>query len=137
MIEFVKIVFCQVQKIRDGEDSASIKKSLTANCYEKLMGQKEQDEREQRYKVFTLKKIAILKVQPATDKHPDCFTALLSGYELLKNKDLKNVRWNKPDDCINGFEAQWTFLRQGNWWLLGEIKASHFSDIPLLQKIGL
>lgn len=126
MVEFVKIVFYQVQKVKSGEDTETIKKYLTVDGYGKL--KKHIDELQSvdemhRIKNFRIKQIAIIDVITATEKHTDLFTALVKGYEVHDIKD-----WNVPassvmhDDIIHEFSERWSFVRQGEWWLLDEIR---------------
>ena len=131
MVEFVKIVFYQVQKVKNGEDTETIKKYSTAEGYEKLKKQVEELKRTGKRLVIKnsrLKEVSVIEVMPAAKKHPDLFKALVKGYEVY---DLEN--WNTSvqsvthDDIIHEFSEQWSFVRQGDWWLLDEMKTKkHF-----------
>lgn len=126
MVEVVKIVFYQLQKIKNTGDEETIKKYLTIAGYEKLKNQMEKLKAAGKMpgsKNSKLKDVCIIEVMPATKKHPDFFKALIKGYEVYNpgnwNTSVESV---SHDDIIHEFSDQWTFVRQGEWWLLDAIK---------------
>jgi predicted lipid-binding transport protein (Tim44 family) len=129
MIEFVKIFFYQVQKTRNGEDDEAIKKYITVTGYEKLKRQMEDLQAAGKMRVIKnsrLKQIAIIDVMPSTNKHSDFFIALVKGYQVHDFEDWNNsVQSVKHDDIIHEFSEQWSFVRQGEWWLLDGTKSKH------------
>ena len=126
MVEFVKIVFYQVQKARSGEDGDTIKKYFTVAGYQKLKRQMEKQQAVGKLRVIKnsrIKQIAIIDLMPATDKHPDLFTTLVKGYEVHDFEDWNNsVQPVKHDDIIHEFSERWSFIREGDWWLLDDMK---------------
>jgi predicted lipid-binding transport protein (Tim44 family) len=127
MVEFVKIVFHQVQKIKNGEETETIKKYLTNDCFENLKKQMEelQATGKRRVKNSRLKEVAIIDVALATNKHPDLFKSLVKGYEVFDFEDWTNsVQSVKHDDIIHEFSERWSFVRQGDWWMLNDMKNS-------------
>jgi predicted lipid-binding transport protein (Tim44 family) len=128
MIEQVKTIFFQIQKTKSKGDAGSIKKYLTVAGYEKLKNQMEELQAAGKMRVIKnsrIKEIAVIDVITANDKHPDLFIALVKGYEV---HDIDN--WNTPassvkhDDIIHEFSERWCFLRQGDWWLLDNMKST-------------
>jgi len=126
MVEFVKIVFYQLQKMKNGGDAEALKKYLTEQCREKLKDQMNRLQaagKMRSTKNARIKEIAVINVMPATMKHPDIFKALVKGYEVYH---IEN--WNSPapsvkhDDMIHEFSEEWSFERQSDWWLLDEMK---------------
>jgi predicted lipid-binding transport protein (Tim44 family) len=126
MTEQVKTIFFQIQKAKSRGDAEPQKKYLTAACYEKLKKQIEGlgvAGKMRSIKNSRIKRIAIIDVMPATDKHTDFFTALVKGYEVHDMEDWNTLAPSvKHDDLINEFSERWAFIRQGDWWLLDEMK---------------
>lgn len=125
MIEHIKTVFFQLQKAKMTGDADGIKKYMTAAGYEKfkkqikalpVTGKKE-------IKNYKIKEVAVIDVMPATNKHADLFTALLKGYGTTDIADLNNsLPAVHHDDITHEFTEQWIFVRQGDWWMLDEMK---------------
>jgi hypothetical protein len=110
MAEQARIIFYLVQKAKANENIESLRKQCSAYCFKKLkteIGKKDST-------VGSLianpviKEIAIIEVQPGKNDKPDMFCALIRG-------SSKEVPLEK-------FVAHWCFVRQGDWWLLDEIK---------------
>ena len=119
MIETVKIIFNQVQKERAGFDAENLHKYMTVSGYTAF---KEQIQRLRvagkawPVKYPVIKEVAVIDVGSATSKQPDYFKAELNETELIMEDE-----WNdKKSNMI--FLEQWFFVRQGDWWLLDEIK---------------
>jgi hypothetical protein len=55
-----------------------------------------------------IKELAIVDVRPGKNNRPDMFSALIKG--IFKN--------GKSD----AFKTEWVFIRQGDGWVLSEIK---------------
>ena len=128
MVEFVKIVFYQLQKIGNTGDEETIKKYLTIEGYKKLKNQMEKLMASGKLPVIKnskLKEACIIEVMPATKNHPDFFKALIKGYQVYNpGNEYTSVDIVIHDDIIHEFSEQWTFVRQGEWWLLDEIKTT-------------
>ena len=56
-----------------------------------------------------IKELAIIDVQPGRNNRPDMFSALIKGH-------FKEV------EVVKEFSVRGSFVRQGEWWLLNEIK---------------
>jgi len=53
--------------------------------------------------------IAIIEVQSGKKNKPDKFCALIQGIS--------------KDDPSEAFASQWSFVRQGDWWLLDQVRS--------------
>ena len=60
-----------------------------------------------------IKELTPMDVHPGKNNSPDMFTALIKG--VSKDKKAGNVD-------VTEFIAQQSFVRQGEWWLLDEMK---------------
>lgn len=56
-----------------------------------------------------IKEIAIIEVQPGKKNKPDMFCALIRGVS--------------KDDPAEEFKVQCSFVRQGEWWVLDEVRS--------------
>jgi len=124
MIEHIKTVFFQLQKAKTRGDADAVKKYMTLAGYEKL--KKQMDELQavdkKKFTNYKIKEVAVIDVMPATNKHADFFTALLKEYETTDIVDWNNSAQSLNHDIIHEFSEQWFFVRQGDWWLLDEMK---------------
>src|SRR6186997_1227741 len=119
MAEQARIIFYLVQKARANRNIESLKKQCSVSCFEKL--KYELDELNRNKKAFIdspiLKEIAIIDVQPGKNNKPDMFCAMISGYFKARSAtDFETERGQK-------FMAKWSFIRQGDWWTLDEIRS--------------
>jgi len=120
MTEQVKIVFYQVEKARNKKDAGSLKKYLTQSGFEKLKWDIEAFEKIRSFfKNAVLTEISIIHVRPGKKEKPDRFRALIKG-KRKNSEDLIPVELNNYG--IANFSEEWLFVRQGDWWLLEEIK---------------
>ena len=121
MAEQARIIFYLVQKVKTTGNIASLKKYCSISCFEKLDSDLESKrEEEHMIKNPIIKELAIIEVSPGKKNKPDMFTALIKGIE--------NVAANSRD-----FVAKWTFVRQGDWWLLNEIKQQAFLNTTSIR----
>ena len=123
MTEHARIIFYLVQKAKCNENIESLKKYLTLSCFEKLKKSISQG----LDSVFAMqdpviKELAVMEARPGKNNKPDMFTALMKG----SSKD------ERRDDDANEFSAQWSFIRQGDWWLLDDIKTIIKKHKPFL-----
>jgi hypothetical protein len=58
---------------------------------------------------------AIIEVHEGTFTKPDNFLALVKGRDASQLTGLKNYG-------VHDFTEEWFFIRQGEWWLLDDIK---------------
>jgi hypothetical protein len=60
-------------------------------------------------------------VSPAKKEKPDSFKALIKGKRKTEN-DERNTTGKNENYGIEKFSEEWFFIRQGEWWLLDEMK---------------
>ena len=70
-----------------------------------------------------IKEIAVIEVSKRKNNKPDCFTALIKtiGIEFTTNKD-ETKELISYSDRVRNFSEEWSFVRQGDWWLLDRIE---------------
>jgi predicted lipid-binding transport protein (Tim44 family) len=126
MIEQAKTIFFKLKRIKSKGKVEDLKKYLTENCYEKLqqeLNELEKDRKTWVVKNLLIKEVSIIGVNAAKNQKPDCFTALIKaiGIEFITDKASITGIMNFSDMGRN-FSEQLSFVRQGEWWLLDEIK---------------
>ena len=126
MIEQVKTIFFKIQRIKNSGNIEDAKRYVTENCFEKL--KKELNVLDMKGKTWiiknpVIKEVAVVEVHPAKNNKPDSFIALIKAKGIVfitdKNKAMELI---DHSDHIHDFSEQWSFVRQGDWWLLNEIK---------------
>ena len=126
MIEQVKTIFFKLKRIKNNGNIDGLKKYLTERCYEKI--KEELDELEKNGKTWVIKnllikEVSITEVSIAKNGNSDCFTAMIKAIGIEFIADKKNVaELINYSDKIRDFSEQWFFVRQGEWWLLDNIK---------------
>jgi predicted lipid-binding transport protein (Tim44 family) len=129
MVEQAKTIFFKVKRIKNNGNVDDLKKYLTESCYEKI--KQELDVLEKNGKAWVIKnllikEVSIIEVNVAKNKNPDCFTAMIKAIGIEFISDKKNVtELINYSDKIRNFSEQWSFVRQGEWWLLDGIKSKH------------
>lgn len=118
MAEQARIIFYLVQKSLINGHIEMVEKYMTPSCFEKL--QREVKQSDGVSKVFgirepVIKELAVIEVYPAKDNRPDRFTAIIKG-------DTKDEKKISASERVNEFSSQWSFVRQGDWWLLEGMK---------------
>lgn len=115
MTEQARIAFHVVLKAKNSENCELLKKYCTISCFEKFKAAMNRKEKKQ--DVFKespiIKELVVIDVHPGKHNRPDIFTALIKGDS--KNERLMGHHKNK-------FSMQWSFVRQGDWWVLDAIK---------------
>ena len=123
MTEQARIIFYLVQKAKTNGNIESLKKYLTVSCFEKLKKSMSEDtDKIVAMEDSAIKELAVMEARPGKNNKPDMFTALMKGV----SKD------EMRDDDANEFSAQWSFVRQGDWWLLDDIKTIIKKHKPFL-----
>lgn len=120
MIETVKIIFNHVQKERAGTNSENLNKYMTIagyNGFKKDIQRRRQTGRPWPIKYPAIKEISIIEVHPAKNNQPDHFTALLKEAEMLTVEETDDKKGKTV------LSEQWSFIRQGDWWVLDEIRS--------------
>lgn len=111
MAEQARIIFYLVQKAKSTRNIELLKKQCSVSCFEKLKNEAKQgeDQKSSLNKNPVVKEIAIMEAQPGKKNKPDMFCALIRG--------------NSKDVLSEKFTAQWVFIRQGDWWVLDDIRS--------------
>lgn len=118
MAEQTRIIFYLVQKAKASGNMELLKKQCTISCFEKLKTELEGSNAEQNSLIINpvVKEIAIVEVQPGKNNRPDMFRALIKGsFKEEQHPGFGNGHEKK-------FLVKWSFTRQGEWWMLDEIK---------------
>lgn len=112
MIEQAKSTFYKVQKALKNGDVESLRKNLTSFCYETFLQSWRLNNRtlESRSMNTIIKELVIIEVKPGKNNRPDKFIALIKGYT------------GQVNDHPVKFAEEWAFVRQGDWWVLNEIR---------------
>jgi hypothetical protein len=110
MAEQARIIFYLVYKAKANGNVESLRKQCTVSCFEKLkIGMHDRIDQENSLMVTPIiKEIAIIDVQAGKNNKPDMFCAMIKG--------------ESKDDASEKFKAECVFVRQGEWWLLNEIR---------------
>jgi hypothetical protein len=118
MIEQVKIIFQLLQKVKSKGESQLIKKYMTISGYEKLKKNMEVIQLTDHIQMtgdIELTDVAIIEVHEGTFTKPDNFSAQVKGRDASQLTGSKN-------HGAHDFIEEWFFIRQGEWWLLDDIK---------------
>ena len=119
MVEQVRTVFLQLQKALLHDTDNILRKYMTVSGYRKLKDKIDQDRRKTgRLLTTDLLAVAIVCVYPGSKEKPARFKALLK--ERTRITDVLLSESPSPDQRDR--MALWVFVRQGDWWLLDEIK---------------
>ena len=132
MVEQVKNIFYKLKKAKNCGNINDLKKYLSINCFEKLV--KELDNLEKNGKKWVIKNLVIkeasvIEVGEGKNNKPACFIALLKvmGIEFITSKD-EAKELPSYSDRVRNFSEQWSFVRQGEWWVLDEIRAKDIDN---------
>ncbi len=110
MAEQARIIFHLVLKAKASGNLDSLKKQCSTSCFEKLKSEMDTNNMQKVLEVenASIEEIAIVDVHPRKNNRPDMFGALIKG--VVKN------------DSPIKFKSQCLFVRQGEWWMLNEIR---------------
>jgi predicted lipid-binding transport protein (Tim44 family) len=129
MLEQVKMIFFKLKKAKANGNIQDLRKYVTVSCYEAL--QKEINQLNDSGKKWIIKnelikEIAVIEVGRRKNNKPDCFTALIKsiGIQFISDKHVAQELINYSDQVRN-FSEQWSFIRQGDWWVLDKIRSAH------------
>ena len=114
MVEQARIIFYLAIKIKSDAEVETLKKCCTINCFKKIEDaiKSKGGWRGPIIKNPTIKGLAIIEANPGKNNRPDMFTALIKG---VSKDELKNIE--------HEFSIQCLFVRQGEWWMLDEIRS--------------
>lgn len=115
MAEQARIIFYLVQKAKNCGNIESLKRQCTISCMEKIKNETRVSGNPKSSSITNpgIKEIAITDVQPGRKNKPDMFTALIKG--ISKSETAGS-------DHENEFSVQCSFVRQGEWWLLDDVR---------------
>lgn len=117
MAEQARILFYLVHKARAGGNMESLKKHCSGSCFEKIINGKSCHLPESTIIMFpVIRELAIVGVHPGKNNKSDMFCS------LIKYNWKETINGFGSIDYNNEFETRWCFIRQGDWWLLNEIK---------------
>lgn len=110
MAEQARIIFYLVFKAKANGNIESLRKQCTLSCFEKIKNEMEEKDDLKNSLLITpvIKEIAIIDVQPGKNNRPDMFCALIKG--------------ESKDDARYTFRSACVFIRNGEWWMVDEIK---------------
>ena len=113
MAEQARIIFYLVNKAKASGNVDSLKKQCTVSCFEKIKADMRESEKYDERTVMkpVIREVAIVEVNPGKNNKPDMFSALIKGVSKIEIKDAEK-----------GFSAQCLFVRQGEWWMLDDIR---------------
>lgn len=117
MTEQARIIFYLVHKAKASGNTESLEKQCSVSCFEKLEAEIARTKTGGSYVITpVIKELAIVDVQPGRNSKPDMFCSLIK-YHLKES-------FNGIETIEHGKEVitKWCFIRQGDWWLLNEIK---------------
>jgi predicted lipid-binding transport protein (Tim44 family) len=126
MTEQVKNIFYKLKKVKSNGNIEDLRKYLSTTCYKKF--ENEFAELKMKEKVWVIKnlvikEIAVIEVTTGNKTKPDCFTAMIKamGIEFIKNKN-SDKQLPTFSDQVRNFSEQWSFVREGEWWVLDAMK---------------
>lgn len=110
MAEQARIIFYLVLKAKASGNLELLKKQCSISCFEKLKREIDTKNTQKGLEAENtlIQEIAIVDVHPRKNNRPDMFGALIKG--VMRN------------DSPITFKSQCSFVRQGEWWMLNEIK---------------
>jgi predicted lipid-binding transport protein (Tim44 family) len=117
MIETVKIIFNHVKKARSDGDVEMLRKYMTTAGCQKFEKEIEQMRSNGKgwLKSLVIKDVGIIEVMPGKHNKPDHFTAVVDEISQINADEF-------PEKSKNKFSEHWSFVRQGEWWMLDEIR---------------
>lgn len=118
MIEQVRTVFVYLKKAFLRNDPSVAEKCLTVKAYKKAKADIEL-KKWNKIADTDLMSAEIISVTPSKHDQPDKFKVLIKLKKTLRLNLTEPAGFYKTDRLT---EQEWVFMREGNWWLLDEIK---------------
>lgn len=117
MAEHARIIFYLLFKSIAGGNMESLKRQCSFSCFEKIVAGIASG-KIRRTTIITpiIKELAIVDVQPGKNNKPDMFCSLIKYHVKETINGIETIDQSKE------FVAKWSFIRQGDWWMLDEIK---------------
>ena len=117
MAEQARIIFYLVHKAKAGGNIESLKKQCSVSCFERIEAEIASRETGRSMVIVPMiKELAIIDVQPGKNNKPDRFCSLIK-YHLKES-----FNGIETEDNSKEFITEWCFIRQGEWWVLNDIK---------------
>jgi Fe-S cluster assembly scaffold protein SufB len=110
MVELVKNVFYKMERAKAKGDAELVRKNVTVNVYHQIT-QEIGKSNTVFLRTAVLTEVSIIEVSEKNNKNPDRFTALIKA----KRKGGNGI-------SVVNFSKRWEFVREGEWWLLDEMK---------------
>jgi hypothetical protein len=111
MVEQVKNIFYRMEKAGQRRDADFVKRNVTEKVYLELIRSFQTKTGKPVFSADMLTEVSIIEVKEKNNKTPDRFTALIKG----KQRSAKG-------NSILNFSRRLQFIREGDWWLLDEMK---------------
>jgi hypothetical protein len=122
MVEQVKNIFYKIERAKNKNDAEPVKKNVTTQVYEKL-NEQIKTSRQPVFKNTVLTEVSIIEVNVRIGKGPDRFTALIKGKRKVEADEIiQTFKTTNKNFGIENFSERWFFTRQGEWWVLDNIK---------------
>jgi hypothetical protein len=118
IVEQVRTVFIYLKKAFIQKDPTIVKKCMTPEIYKKIRKEIES----KKWKTIIeaeLVSVEIISVIPSKYDQPDKFKALIKLKKAGKENLIGAISFYRSNRLS---EQEWLFVREGNWWLLDEIR---------------
>jgi hypothetical protein len=103
---------------------------VTEECFKRIEYEIENPLKPNKIIERNIEHVQIISVAPKKNGHPDRFRALL---KLRKSEEKYGPIHYEGSNNANGhYSDEWLFERQGDWWLLNDLK-----NTPSLLKLML
>jgi len=120
MVEQVKNIFYKMEKARQNGTPEAVKKYLGEKAYEQLTQVIKNTMNRSVFKNATVTEVSVIEVKQKNNKGPDRFTASIKGKR--KTDEYAEGIVDLDQQKIQNFSERWLFVRQGDWWMLAEMK---------------
>lgn len=126
MIEQAKTIFFKVKKAKHNNNINELKKYLSEKYFQHLGKEWTNLQISRKRWIIknpVIKEAAIIKVSEGKNNNADCFVALLksAGIEFIAD-GTAGMEFGEDIGRVKNFSEQWSFVRDGDWWVLDDIK---------------
>ena len=116
MAEQARIIFHLVHKAKAGGNIESLQKQCSFSCFKKIEEEIAMGELGKSTIITPIiRELAIIDVQPGKNNKPDMFWSLIRYHVKETFKGIETIDQSKE------FIAKWSFVRQGDWWMLDKV----------------
>ncbi|TMI79427.1 MAG: hypothetical protein E6H10_15355 [Bacteroidetes bacterium] len=120
MVEQVKNVFYKIEKAKQNGTLEAVKKYLGDKAYEQVMRVMKNTRSSSVFKNANVTEVSVNEVKQKNNKGPDRFTASIKGKR--KTDEYAESISARGQQGIQNFSERWLFVRDGDWWMLAEMK---------------